>query len=65
MSADQNKIWQGRFSGQSAEEVDVFNSSISFDYVLYEEDIKGSMAHAKMLGKQNIISEEDVSSILE
>lgn len=65
MSADQNKIWKGRFSGQSAEEVDVFNSSISFDYVLYEEDIKGSMAHAKMLGKQNIISEEDVSSILE
>ncbi|GEN51167.1 argininosuccinate lyase [Alkalibacterium pelagium] len=65
MSADQNKIWQGRFSVQSAEEVDVFNSSISFDYVLYEEDIKGSMAHAKMLGKQNIISEEDVSSILE
>ena len=65
MSADQNKIWQGRFSGQSAEEVDVFNSSISFDYVLYEEDIKGSMAHAKMLGKQNIISDEDVSSIVE
>lgn len=65
MSADQNKIWQGRFSGQSAEEVDVFNSSISFDYVLYEEDIKGSMAHAKMLGRQEIISEEDVSSILE
>ncbi|WP_225744557.1 argininosuccinate lyase [Marinilactibacillus sp. Marseille-P9653] len=65
MSADSNKVWEGRFSGKSAHEVDVFNSSISFDYVLFEEDIAGSIAHAKMLGQQNIISDEDTEQIIE
>lgn len=65
MPANSNKIWQGRLGGSSAEEVDVFNSSISFDYVLYEEDITGSIAHARMLGKQQIISKEDEHSIVE
>nr|WP_218149678.1 argininosuccinate lyase [Marinilactibacillus piezotolerans] len=58
-------MWQGRLGGSSADEVDVFNSSISFDYVLYEEDITGSIAHARMLGKQQIISKEDEHSIVE
>lgn len=65
MSANTNKVWKGRFSGKSAQEVDVFNSSISFDYVLFEEDIAGSIAHAKMLGKQKIISSEDTQKIVE
>ena len=65
MPANSNKMWQGRLGGSSAEEVDVFNSSISFDYVLYEEDITGSIAHARMLGKQQIISKEDEHSIVE
>lgn len=59
------KVWQGRFSGNSAKEVDVFNSSISFDYVLFEEDITGSIAHAKMLAKQAIISKDDATSIVD
>ncbi|API90189.1 argininosuccinate lyase [Marinilactibacillus sp. 15R] len=58
-------MWQGRLGGSSAVEVDVFNSSISFDYVLYEEDTTGSIAHARMLGKQQIISKEDEHSIVE
>ena len=62
---ESKKVWQGRLSGGSAREVDVFNSSISFDYVLFEEDIKGSQAHARMLGKQAIISAEDTSDIVE
>lgn len=65
MPANSNKMWQGRLGGSSADEVDVFNSSISFDYVLYEEDITGSIAHARMLGKQQIISKEDEHSIVE
>lgn len=65
MSDDSNKIWQGRFAGVSAKEVDVFNSSISFDYVLFEEDIAGSIAHANMLGKQKIISQKDTKSIVD
>lgn len=65
MSADKKKIWQGRFSGQSAQEVDVFNSSISFDHILFKEDITGSIAHARMLGQQGIIPAEDVDEIVE
>lgn len=62
--SDKKKIWQGRFSSSSAKEVDVFNSSIQFDYILYEEDITGSIAHAKMLGRQGIISKSDVDQIV-
>jgi len=65
MSTNKNKVWQGRLSGGSAKEVDVFNSSISFDYVLFEEDIAGSIAHAKMLGKQSIISKKDAALIVD
>ncbi|OJF92194.1 argininosuccinate lyase [Alkalibacterium sp. 20] len=65
MSTDKNKVWQGRLSGESAKEVDVFNSSISFDYVLFEEDIAGSVAHAKMLGKQSVITKEDAALIVD
>lgn len=65
MSDDQKKMWQGRFTGSSAKEVDVFNSSISFDYILFKEDITGSIAHAKMLGKQMIISKEETTQIVD
>jgi len=57
------KLWGGRFEKQTAHEVDDFNSSIHFDCRLYRQDILGSIAHAKMLGKQNIISEEDAKLI--
>lgn len=53
------KMWAGRFSKELNKEVNDFNSSISFDGVMYESDIIGSIAHATMLGKQGIISEED------
>ncbi|WP_208560232.1 argininosuccinate lyase [Marinilactibacillus kalidii] len=65
MPVDGKKVWKGRFSEKSAYEVDVFNSSISFDHILYQEDIAGSIAHAKMLGKQGIISNEDTQGIVE
>ncbi|MGD9075908.1 MAG: argininosuccinate lyase [Desulfobacteraceae bacterium] len=48
-----------------AEVVEKFNASISFDARLYAQDIKGSMAHCRMLAKQGIISEEDSSQILD
>lgn len=53
------KMWAGRFSKELNKEVNDFNSSISFDGVMYESDIIGSIAHATMLGKQGIISEND------
>ncbi len=53
------KMWAGRTSGETSKIADDFNSSIRFDCKMYEQDIKGSIAHAMMLAKQNIITKED------
>ncbi|MFI3115808.1 MAG: argininosuccinate lyase [Clostridia bacterium] len=59
------KLWAGRFQKETDSLVNDFNSSIQFDARLYKQDIQGSIAHAKMLGKQKIISEDDVTSIID
>ena len=59
------KLWGGRFEKETDSLVDALNASISFDQRLYKEDITGSMAHAKMLGACGIISQEDVTAIVE
>ena len=63
------KLWGGRFQKNTDKKVDDFNSSIRFDKRMYAQDIKGSIAHAKMLGKQGIIdladSEKIVKGLLE
>lgn len=53
------KLWGGRFEKNTDKSVDDFNSSIRFDSRMYRQDIMGSMAHAKMLGKCGIIPESD------
>ena len=53
------KLWKGRFSKAANSSADEFNASIEFDQRLYKEDIAGSIAHAKMLAKQGIISEKE------
>lgn len=58
------KLWGGRFSKATDAKVDDFNSSIRFDMRLYRQDIRGSMAHAAMLGKQGIIPQEDADLIV-
>ncbi len=58
------KLWGGRFSKATDALVDDFNSSIRFDARMYRQDITGSIAHAKMLGKQNIIPEKDADLIV-
>ena len=57
------KMWEGVTSGQTDSLADDFNSSMHFDKRLYEQDIKGSMAHAAMLAYKGIISEEDCRQI--
>ena len=52
------KLWSGRFSKNTSQLMDDFNSSIRFDYRLYKYDIEGSIAHAKMLGECGIISQD-------
>ena len=53
------KLWGGRFTGSTDSFTDHFHSSISFDSRMYKQDILGSVAHSKMLGKQGIIPKED------
>ena len=57
------KLWGGRFSKDTNALVDAFNASIEYDQRLYKEDIRGSIAHAHMLGNTGIISQEDVAQI--
>ena len=58
------KLWGGRFNKSTDKKVDDFNSSISFDARLYKQDILGSIAHATMLGKTGIISDEESKLIV-
>ena len=58
------QLWGGRFTKETDKEVYAFNASINFDKRLIDVDIKGSIVHAKMLAKQNIISETDKDSII-
>lgn len=58
------KLWGGRFTKQTDDKVFSFNESLSFDRRLYESDIKGSVAHVTMLGKQGIVSKEEMNAII-
>jgi len=58
------KLWKGRFTKQATSSSDEFNASITFDQKLYKEDIAGSIAHARMLAKQDIISKEEADTIV-
>ena len=59
------KMWAGRFSKSLDSMADDFNSSIHIDSKMYKQDIKGSIAHAKMLALKNIITPEDGEKIVE
>lgn len=56
-------MWAGRFSKQEDGLVNDFNASIQFDQRLYPQDIRGSQAHAAMLKKQGVLTEEDEAAI--
>ena len=60
---DKSKAWSGRFNEPVAELVKRYTASVDFDQRLAEVDIQGSLAHAHMLGAQNIISADDVRAI--
>ncbi len=59
----EQKLSSGRFKEIQDELLDKFNASIFFDNKLYEEDIKGSLAHAKMLTNQGILTEKELEDI--
>lgn len=58
------QLWGGRFTKETDKLVYNFNASISFDKKFYKQDMRGSMAHVKMLAKQGILTEEERDAIL-
>jgi len=60
---DKSKTWSGRFNEPVAELVKRYTASVEFDRRLAEYDVQGSLAHARMLGAQGIISLDDVAAI--
>ena len=57
------KAWGGRFAQAPDRRLEAFNASVAFDVRLVREDIRGSIAHARMLGKQGIIGVEDAATL--
>ena len=58
------KLWGGRFTKETNQLVHNFNESLSFDQKFYRQDIRGSIAHVKMLAKQGILTEQDRDDII-
>lgn len=58
------KLWSGRFNKKTADIVDTYTQSISYDHRLWRYDILGSIAHTRMLSKQGVISKEDAELII-
>ena len=58
------KLWGGRFADGTADSVEAFTASIDVDSRLYRHDIAGSIAHARMLARQRIISARDAQKIV-
>ena len=59
------KLWGARFSKEIDRKVNDFNSSIRFDSRMYEQDIRGSIAHAGVLAKMGIVSDAEGTAIIE
>ncbi|MCH5162356.1 MAG: argininosuccinate lyase [Clostridiales bacterium] len=58
------KLWSGRFSAELNDIAELFNDSLPFDKAMYRQDIAGSVAHCKMLGKCKIITASEANAIV-
>jgi len=58
------KLWSGMLDGNLDKDAEIFNSSIKIDQRLIFDDIAGSLAHVKMLGKQKIIEKDEMEKII-
>ena len=58
------KMWGGRFAAGTDSLVEAFTASIQVDRRLYAEDIRGSMAHARMLGRVGVLTEAEAEAIV-
>ena len=57
------KMWEGVTDARTNQAADDFNASIRFDQRMYKQDITGSMAHARMLAKQGILTEAEADAL--
>ena len=57
-------LWDGRFDGSPAEEMQRFGESLSVDLQMWREDIMGSKAHATMLQTVGLLTEDELNQIL-
>jgi argininosuccinate lyase len=58
------KLWGGRFEGATDELIERLNNSISFDCRMWRQDIRGSIAHADMLGTCGIVTREEADTLM-
>ena len=65
MSSDSNTMWGGRFQEPTDAFVERFTASVQFDQRLYQQDIRGSIAHASMLAKVKVLSEDEAKQIID
>jgi len=63
MPGDNKKLWGGRFKDVSSEITEKLSASIHYDNRMYEQDIRGSIAHARMLHKMEILSAAELEAI--
>jgi len=63
-SPEQNKLWGGRFTEPTDAFVEAFTASVQFDQRMYKQDIEGSRAHARMLTKVGVLTEDDLNNLL-
>src|SRR3712207_2024151 len=59
-----NRLWGGRFGASPAEAFERLNASIPFDVRLAPYDIRGSIAHAQMLGEKGIVTKEESEELV-
>lgn len=57
------KMWGGRFAQATAASVEEYTESQSYDRALYKEDVHGSMAHARMLARQGVLTDDEAAKI--
>lgn len=60
-----DKLWGGRFSEATDAFVETFTASVGFDQRLYRHDIEGSRAHARMLARVGVLTEDECRRIQE
>ena len=59
-----NQSWGGRFAEGPREAVAAYTDSQTYDRALYAQDIRGSQAHARMLGRQGVITPDEAEQIV-